>query len=178
MSFLDNFNIKKFLIDGLVISSVFTCFVYLTLYLNPWLWLEDYPDDVREIIMSPPDYQIQKIVIGVMGITIIVVMTVRSTLRWANNHLSDIRFIHVFVYVFLIVQFINLWDLLVIDWFIFTWITPEFVVLSGTEGAEGYNNYLFHFKAGYFSWGAWIGGIVLTTFVALVTIPMLSKRKN
>lgn len=138
--FVDDADIKNFFINGFIISFVFTCFVFACLYLNPWLWFEDYPEDIREMIANPPDYTTQKIIIGLMGIIIIVGMIVRSSFKWAKKNSHGVKFIHVFIYVFLMYQFVNLWDLIVIDWLIFTWMTPEFVVIPGTEGAEGYNN--------------------------------------
>ena len=39
----------------------------------------------------------------------------------------------------------NLVDLVILDWMIFCWLTPRFMVLPGTEGHLGYKNYFFHF---------------------------------
>ncbi len=39
----------------------------------------------------------------------------------------------------------NLIDLLILDWLIFCYITPGFMVIPGTEGDIGYKNYWFHF---------------------------------
>ncbi|MDH3734751.1 MAG: hypothetical protein OEU54_14585 [Gemmatimonadota bacterium] len=38
----------------------------------------------------------------------------------------------------------NLVDLLILDWLILVRIQPGFVVLPGTEGLAGYDDYRFH----------------------------------
>ncbi|SCC37367.1 Uncharacterized protein BC05F1_03095 [Bacillus wiedmannii] len=54
----------------------------------------------------------------------------------------------------------NLVDLFIIDWLIFCWITPEFVVIPSTEGMKGYKNYKFHLR----------GAIIGTKFFAIVSL--------
>ena len=39
----------------------------------------------------------------------------------------------------------NLVDLVILDWMIFCFLTPRFMLLPGTEGHPGYKNYFFHF---------------------------------
>ena len=46
---------------------------------------------------------------------------------------------------FRLMAFVNIYDLLIIDWLIFCTITPKFIVISGTSGNGGYKNYNIHF---------------------------------
>lgn len=41
----------------------------------------------------------------------------------------------------------NLIDLVIVDWLVFCTITPEFIVIPGTDGHPGYRNYRYHFLA-------------------------------
>jgi hypothetical protein len=41
----------------------------------------------------------------------------------------------------------NAVDLLILDWLVFATLRPRIVVLPGTEGAQGYGDYGFHFRA-------------------------------
>jgi hypothetical protein len=41
----------------------------------------------------------------------------------------------------------NTVDVLILDWLVFVTLRPGIVVLPGTEGAEGYRDYGFHFRA-------------------------------
>jgi len=56
-------------------------------------------------------------------------------------------FLAVFLGVFTVLLVFNVVDLLVLDWLIFVTIRPGIVVLPGTEDAEGYRDYGFHFRA-------------------------------
>ena len=55
-------------------------------------------------------------------------------------------FVQVFLFVFVIAMIWNVVDLLVMDWLIICKITPNWVVLEGTEGCKGYKDYFYHFK--------------------------------
>lgn len=54
----------------------------------------------------------------------------------------------------------NLVDLFIIDWLIFCWITPRFVVIPSTEGMKGYKDYIFHLR----------GAIVGTPFLTIISL--------
>ena len=56
----------------------------------------------------------------------------------------------------------NLVDLILLDWLLFTYIQPRFVVLPGTEGLAGYRDYWFHFRASFLHPTPWIAGVVLS----------------
>jgi len=47
--------------------------------------------------------------------------------------------------ILLMVFSFNVIDLLILDWLLFCFITPKFMIIPGTEGNPGYKNYWFHF---------------------------------
>jgi hypothetical protein len=55
----------------------------------------------------------------------------------------------------------NLWDWLILDWLVVCAITPAWVVIPGTEGHPGYQDYRFHFRG-------FVKGIPLSAVLGLV----------
>jgi hypothetical protein len=55
---------------------------------------------------------------------------------------------------------------LVLDWVIFCLITPRFVVIPGSEGAQGYKDYWFHFRG--FLFGTLFSAILGTVIGVIV----------
>ncbi len=58
-----------------------------------------------------------------------------------------ISFFPLFINAFGVAFFFNLVDLLVLDWLLFCFITPGFLVVPGTEGMQAYKDYGYHFRA-------------------------------
>lgn len=69
-------------------------------------------------------------------------------------------YIDAYLHTFGILMIFNLVDLLIIDWLIFCWITPRFVVIPSTAGMKGYKDYKFHLR----------GAIVATHILAIVSL--------
>ncbi len=57
---------------------------------------------------------------------------------------------------------VNLADVVVVDWLFFMTLLRGRVVLPGTEGLAGYNDYFFHFKRSFLTLAPWIGSLVLS----------------
>jgi hypothetical protein len=55
----------------------------------------------------------------------------------------------------------NLIDLLLLDWLLLMTFKPRFMILPGTEGMAGYNDYGFHFRK-------FLNGIVFTFLLSLI----------
>lgn len=55
----------------------------------------------------------------------------------------------------------NAYDLLVLDWLVICYITPDLVVIAGTEGNPGYKDYKFHFYG-------FLKGLVITFVLGLI----------
>ncbi|MFE6014597.1 nitroreductase, partial [Bacillus thuringiensis] len=76
-----------------------------------------------------------------------------------NKH-EKLLYIDAYLHTFGILMIFNLVDLLIIDWLIFCWITPRFVVIPSTAGMKGYKDYKFHLR----------GAIVATQILAIVSL--------
>jgi hypothetical protein len=64
---------------------------------------------------------------------------------FANKFTGGVGFIENILALFTLMLSFNLVDLVILDWMIFCWFTPRFMVLPGTVGHPGYKNYFFHF---------------------------------
>jgi hypothetical protein len=71
---------------------------------------------------------------------------VLSSVRLAQIGSYSVYF-SVFFGTFVVLVVFNAVDVLILDWLVFVTLRPKIVVLPGTEGAEGYGDYGFHFRA-------------------------------
>ena len=170
---------RQLLVDGLKLALGFSTVVLGTLYGNVWLWFSDYPPEIQAMIAVPPRPPLwQQLSAALLLFGTLGVLSVRATsrfLRAAGEALSR-PFTAALVYAFLLFQFVNLWDIVVLDWLIFTWLTPEFIVLPGTEGSPGYDNYWFHFQRSFLHPGPWGGALVFSTVTALIAVRLHTWR--
>jgi hypothetical protein len=116
-------------------------------YLNPEIWLPDYPPDIRERFgpMSERAKR-QRRLVGIPVFLLLAGVLAFSSVRLAQIGGGSV-FVSVFVGTFVVLLVFNAVDLLILDWLVFVTLRPRIVVLPGTEGAEGYGDYWFHFRA-------------------------------
>ena len=139
------------LVHGLIygaILSVLMGVIFLGIaYFNPEIWLNDYPPDIRERFgpMSEKARR-QRRLAGIPVFLLLFGTIAISTIRLTRIG-ADETFFAVFLGTFIVLLVFNLVDLLILDWLVFNTLKPGFVVLPGTEGARGYSDYGFHFRA-------------------------------
>jgi len=135
-------NTNIILMDGILLSIVFSIFVVGTLLWKPRLWLQDFPADVKA--MLPPKTDVEKrltVMIAIPFFTVLFGGLGLSALRFG----TDAGFIMLAVHVYLVWQVINLVDLVIIDWCGIMLVDPENPPFDGTAGAKGYRDFKFHF---------------------------------
>ena len=140
----------KILIDGGITTLFFTVIILGMLLYNPRLALgeNDYPPDV--VAAVPPKSEQEKRMSNLFGILFmlfIVGIPIYSTLTFNNQLGGATPFWTLFWHLFGVSMIPFLFDLVVLDWWMFCTITPAFVVIPGTEGFAGYKDKLFHLKA-------------------------------
>ena len=135
------------LIYGAVLSVLMGVIFLGIAYLNPEIWLNDYPPDIRERFgpMSEKARR-QRTLAGIPVFLLLFGTIVLSAVRLTRIG-DDETFFAVFFGTFIVLLVFNLVDLLILDWFVFNTLKPGFIVLPGTEGARGYSDYGFHFRA-------------------------------
>jgi hypothetical protein len=141
-------NIGKTILDGAILSVMASLFLAAILRFNPRLFLQDYPKDIQNRV--PPKTEKEKrqsLVVGIPFLILLVAVPFISTLALKRQSGEDISFPHLFLNAFGVVFVFNLVDLLLLDWLMFCYITPKFMVIPGTKGMAGYKDYFFHFRA-------------------------------
>ena len=107
------------------------------------------------------------LIFGIPFLVLLVAVPFISTLALKRQDGGDVSFLQLFLNAFGVAFAFNLVDLLLLDWLMFCTITPKFVVISGTEGMEGYKDYSYHFRASMI-------GTVLSVVAGLVIAGIVS----
>ena len=152
-------NVFRTILDGLILSAIATVFILITMRLKPRIWLQDYPDDIQALV--PPKTEEEKrlsLVLGIPFLILLFAVPFISTLALESLYQGDVSFFLLAANAFGVAFVFNVIDWLVLDWLMFCTITPQLVVIPGTEGAAGYKDYWFHFR----------GFLIGTVFSAVV----------
>ncbi len=152
------------LLYGSILSLALSLLIIASLFVNAEMWLSDYPSDIQEQYGEiGQKAKTQRIFVGILFLLVTIALIVISTVQLADTIGGKLRFVEVFLNTFGMLLLFNLVDLLILDWLIFVTIRPTFVILPGTEGMAGYNNYRFHFVA-------FLKGMILILVVSLIIV--------
>jgi hypothetical protein len=155
-------NLEELFLDGAILSTVASLILIASLWFNPRLFLQDYPQEIQEAVSPKTDKEKwQSLLVGVPFLLILIAVPFLSTLAMKRGSAGEVQFFHLFLNAFGVTFTFNLVDLLLLDWLMFCAITPKFVVVPGTENMAAYKDYAFHFKA-------FIKGTVLSAVAGLV----------
>ncbi len=128
------------LINILLHGSIFA--IILTVYLliimitfNPRIWgFSDYPKSITNSV--PPQTKKEKKIGIVLSIPFFILglgFPITLTILLKNEFGGDLDFLSAFFNIFGIFMFGNVADLVILDWLIVGTITPQFVIIPGTE---------------------------------------------
>jgi len=132
---------------ALAFCVVFTAIVVGGVLAAPDAMVHDYPPAIRD--RYGPKSTRGARVAGVMsvlmaalllGTAVVGVLALRARLG------GDVGFWDGFVFGFVVFLLGNLFDLVVLDWWLFCTVQPGFLVLPGTEGMAEYADKSFHWK--------------------------------
>ena len=169
---------RRVSVDGLVLGAAFTLVVVGSVLLNPAIWLDDYPPDIRAAVGdSIPQPRGLQAFAGVLLVLVIVAGLVWS-LRRLDRDFGGIGFRAAALHAFLIFWIINATDVIVVDWLFFMTLLRSRVVLPGTEGLAGYYDYFFHFKESFLTLAPWVGSLVLSLLVGAGWWWFVSRRRS
>ena len=99
------------------------------------------------------------------------------SLKRLDREIGGIGFLAVTLHVFLIFWIINAADVLVVDWLFFMTLLRSWVVLPGTEGLAGYDDYFFHFQVSFLEPGPWIGSLIVSLGAGLGWWLLVARRR-
>lgn len=134
---MDTLSLNRILIDGTLFCAVTGVLVFGSLYLNPRLWLQDYPKEMQAKV--PPltsDEKRMRAILAVVVILLAVGIPFLSVRQLRADNGGSMTFLAAYVNAYLVFQLFNLFDAVVIDFLVLTLMSPKFAVLPGTEGME------------------------------------------
>ncbi|PEU74420.1 nitroreductase [Bacillus cereus] len=144
---------------GVIMSIVLSVMILGSLYYNPRLSLTEYPKDIQKVVFPKSIHEKKQTIYFNIAYNAILFGTPFVSTYILHKH-GKLLYIDAYLHTFGILMIFNLVDLFILDWLIFCWITPRFVVIPSTEGMKGYKDYKFHLR----------GAIVGTKFLAIVSL--------
>jgi hypothetical protein len=147
---------------GVILSGVMFTLVLGLVRINPEIMLNDYPPDIRAKYgaMSERSKR-QRLPVGLGFSAVLFGIVAASLVKVRADAGNDITFLTAFVHLVVLFSVFNLLDWLVLDWLIVVAVCPSFIVLPGTEGMAGYNDYWFHFRG-------FVIGMLVTSVTSVV----------
>ena len=139
--------LTSILLNGAILSTLASIFILVSLYFNPRLWLQDYPKGIQEAVPSKTEVEKRlSLIIGIPFLVLLVSVPLISTMTLKTQTDGQADFMSLWINAAGVAFTFNLVDWLLLDWLVFCTITPNFVVIPGTEGMAEYKDYFFHFR--------------------------------
>jgi hypothetical protein len=142
------FSLQNVLVASAVLCLGMSIVVVGSLYINPRLWLQDYPAGIRAKV--PPQTAQEKRMQKFVAVPFLLLMFgipayATYLLRMANG--GSISFLNAYLNAFFILQIANLFDAVVLDLIVLTFMQPKFATIPGAEGMEYlYRDWSMHLK--------------------------------
>ena len=161
-------NLTKILVDGAVLSLFVTLWMLFTLWINPHIFLHDYPAKIQEIV--PPKTRTERQLVYVFGVPLLLMLLLGLFLStFSLKEQGDIKFLPLWLNAAGVLWVFNIVDWLILGWLIFCALTPRFIIIPGSEGMAEYKDYRFHFR-GFLKGTTFsiIGGLIIAGIVYIV----------
>jgi len=138
--------ISHTLLHGLALSLIASLYIIVTFKIDPRIWLQDYPQSIQDLLPPKDDREKRlSLILGIPFLLLLFGVPLVSTIL-LRNHNPDFSYFSLVLNAFGVAFFFNVVDWLVLDWLMFCTITPAFIVLPGSEGSPGYQDYKYHFR--------------------------------
>ncbi|MHA2111370.1 MAG: hypothetical protein ACXADW_08515 [Candidatus Hodarchaeales archaeon] len=119
----------------------------LMYFFNPRIWgYQDYPEKIKAKI--EPQTKRERALAGLVSIPWIIIIIgfpLNSTFLLKSQQGYEIEFFLAFLNIFSMVVLFFLGDLIILDWFIISKWTPDFVIIEGSE-KEDYKDFSHHYR--------------------------------
>jgi hypothetical protein len=162
-------SIERILLDGAALSLGMAALIFGSLKHNPRLWLQDYPEAIRQRVAPLTDAekrQQKMLMIPFLLLFLGLPVLSANSLRAAD---SALPLLTAYLHIALLLNIFNLFDAVVIDLLVLTFMKPRFASLPGTEGLEAH----------YRDWGLharnFLKGVVICWVLAL-PLALLAAR--
>jgi hypothetical protein len=137
---VDAVAVQHTLLNGIILSLVLGNITLAALMYNVRLFLHDFPKPIQEKVppLSPGEKR-DRMVLTVlfMGVMLAGLILETTQLRLLNaGQAGTLSFGSAYLHVFLLLAIFNLYDALVLDLGILTWLKPKCIIPPGAEGME------------------------------------------
>ena len=137
------------LIHGIFYSLVVNGYLFsLMITLSPRIWgYQDYPETIKQKV--PPQTKHERAIAGIAGIPFLLFtfgFPVYSVLRLRAQLGGEISFEIAVIHLLVLVLLTSFFDMVVLDWFIISKVTPDFVIIPGSD-VEDYKDFSHHYRA-------------------------------
>jgi hypothetical protein len=158
---------KHLLKNGSIINGSIAAVIFSSLYVNPMMWVQDAPPDIREKV-GPKDKKAkwQTMLFGIPFMLILFGGIAHSNQQLKRQLGGKLPFKLAFWQAYGLLLYFWLFDLVLIDWLCLVTFKPSFAIIPGTEGMAGWDDYAFHLRA---SWPALPAMIIPALIIALFT---------
>lgn len=155
------------ILHGLFFALIATGYIFLVMAtLSPRVWgYQDYPKAIKQKVA--PQTRKERALAWIVGLPWLLFVSgfpVLSTYMLKTQLAGEMSFVVAFLNILVLFLLFDISDLVILDWFIISKITPGFVVIPGTE-VNDYKDFSHHYKGHV--WGT-IGLIVLSLVLATV----------
>lgn len=166
-------NINRVILDGLIFSILFGAMVTLIEIINPRYELHNYPPAIRKSVAPKTLEEQKKFKVLATPITMLLTLYLIGVVVITYSN-QEIRYFNLFLHYFLIFIILDIFDLVILDWLIFCTLTPQFLIIPGSEGHSSYKDYRFHI---YGAGKGVIFAIIFALFFAGITFLVLQTLK-
>ena len=160
-------NFGLLLAHGGLLSLIASLIIIFSLKANPRMWLQNYTEEIQaQVPPKTKKEERQGLLVGIPFLLFLFGIPLASTFLFETQSGGEVSYLLLAAHAFGVSMVFNLVDLLLLDWLMFCVVTPDFLVIPGTEGAAGYHDYGYHFRA--FLTGTLISIVAGLVFGALV----------
>jgi hypothetical protein len=140
-------SLRRLLKDIFLYDTAMAALILIPSYINAEMWLNDYPPDIRARFGPMSDKaKRQAMILSIPFFFVLVGGIIWSNLRLRKANGGRLGRKTALLNALALIFSGWLFDLTVLDWLLFVTVTPSFVVLPGTEGMAGYDDYGFHLR--------------------------------
>jgi hypothetical protein len=130
---------------GALLGAFFAVLVLATVYFEPGVMLDDYPEPIQQraaLSAAPPAWLEPVLAVALWGGCLAILFVANREI----NRRHAFRFRNTAATFGVAFAVLGLTDIVIVDWLVFATLTPDFMVIPGTEGMAEYQDYGFHLE--------------------------------
>jgi hypothetical protein len=128
---------RRVLVDGALYSGAIAALVLATLRYDPQIWHQDYPEEMKAKF-GPPSEKARRLTAAMLVPFLVIAVggLVMSNLRLKRDNGGRLSFAAAFANAYAVFTTFNLFDTVILDYWLFTLVQPRWSKLPGTEDMD------------------------------------------